>query len=149
MELKIFVKIRFRGNPRGAGEAAAIVEYTDQAGKKHTRKQRIQTENDTKNALLLKISIAAVRLLLKPCEITLYMDSDYLANAYRQGWIEKWQQDGWKRANGKELANAAEWKQFYMLTNIHKIQFAPYGERYNEDLENILGGDDEIHGIKS
>lgn len=149
MEIRIYIKMRFQGNPRGAGEAAAIVEYTNQTGKNHIRKQRTKIEHDTKNALTLKITIAAVRLLLKPCEITLYMDCVYLANAHRQGWVKKWQQDGWKRANGKELANSGEWKQFYMLTEIHKIRFAPYDDRHSKDFESILGGNDEIHGIKS
>lgn len=29
MEVSIYVKSRFRGNPRGAGEAAAVIEYIE------------------------------------------------------------------------------------------------------------------------
>lgn len=140
MEISIFIKSRFRGNPRGAGEAAAIVEFIDRNGKSHIRQQRIRIDHDTKNALALKICNAAMRLLLKPCEITLFIDCEYLTNAHRQGWVKKWQQDGWKRANGKPPANIEDWKQFLMLTEIHKIEFAAYDDRHDAEIEKLLGG---------
>lgn len=144
MEVSIYIKSRFRGNPRGAGNAAAVVEYIDGAGKSHTRKQQIRIEHNTRNALHLKISIAAMRLLLKPCNITIFIDCDYMANACRFGWLEKWQQDGWKKANGKPPANVEDWKQFYMLTEIHKVDFMQYDSRHDEELEGIL--EHEVHG---
>ena len=80
MEVGIYVKCHFRGNPRGAGEAAAVIEYIDGTGKSHTRKQQIRIEHDTKNALNLKICITAMRILLKPCHITIYTACDYMGN---------------------------------------------------------------------
>lgn len=84
MEVGIYVKCHFRGNPRGAGEAAAVIEYIDGTGKSHTRKQQIRIEHDTKNALNLKICIAAMRILLKPCHITIYTACDYMGTP--AGW---------------------------------------------------------------
>ena len=140
MEVSIYIKCRFRGNPRGAGEAAAVIEYIDKDSNTHNRQQRIEIEKDTKNALYLKICNAAMRLLLKPCNITIFIDCDYMANACRLGWVQKWQQDGWKKANGKPPANVEDWKGFYILTQIHTVTFEPYNEKYNEELEEILGG---------
>lgn len=140
MEVSIYIKCRFRGNPRGAGEAAAVIEYIDKGSNTHNRQQRIEIEKDTKNALYLKICNAAMRLLLKPCSITIFIDCDYMANACRLGWLQKWQQDGWKKANGKPPANVEDWKGFYILTQIHTVTFEPYNEKYNEELEEILGG---------
>lgn len=138
MEVGIYVKSRFRGNPRGAGEAAAVIEYIDGAGKSHIRKQRIQIEHDTKNALNLKVCIAAMRILLKPCHITIFIDCDYMGNACRLGWVGKWQQDGWKKANGKPPANVEDWKQFFMLTRIHTVAFTEYDSRHDEALERMF-----------
>lgn len=140
MEVSIYIKCCFRGNPRGAGEAAAIIEYIDKSSNTHNRQQRIEIEKDTKNALYLKICNAAMRLLLKPCSITIFIDCDYMANACRLGWLQKWQQDGWKKANGKPPANVEDWKGFYILTQIHTVTFEPYNKKYNEELEEILGG---------
>lgn len=55
MNVSIYIKSSFRGNPRGAGEAAAVIEFIDKQGKSHKRQQRTQIEADTKNALHLKI----------------------------------------------------------------------------------------------
>lgn len=149
MNVSIYIKSSFRGNPRGAGEAAAVIEFIDKQGKSHKRQQRTRIEADTKNALHLKICIAAMRVLLKPCDITVFIDCDYMANACRLGWLDKWQQDGWKKANGKPPANVEEWKQFYMLMQIHTATFEKYNDRYDTELEKIIGGENEVHGIES
>lgn len=140
MEVGIYIKCYFKGNPRGPGKAAAVVEYINGAGKSYIRDRQIQIANDTKNALLLKACIAAVRILLKSCRITIFVDCDYVKNTYKKGWLETWKRDGWKKANGDPPANVEEWKQFYMLTRIHDIAFAAYNSRHDERLERILKG---------
>lgn len=136
-EVGIYIKSRFRGNPRGAGVAAAVIEYIDRAGESHIRKQQAWVGHGTKNALHLKISIAAMRML-KPCHITIHMDCDYMGNIWRLGLLGKWQQDGWKKANGKPPANAEGWKQFFMVAQTHTIVFAAYDSRHDEELEGLL-----------
>lgn len=37
MNVSIYIKSSFRGNPRGAGEAAAVIEFIDKQGKSHKR----------------------------------------------------------------------------------------------------------------
>jgi ribonuclease HI len=140
LKVSIYIKSHFKGNPRGAGEAAAIIEFISGSGKAHYRQHRIENKNDTKNALLLRICIHSLRTLLKPCEAVIYTDCEYIKNAFSMGWLEKWQQDGWKRATGKPPANVEEWKQIYMLTQIHKVRFEPYGSRYDAELDNLLKG---------
>ena len=138
MEVGIYVKSRFRGNPRGAGEAAAVIEYIDGTGKSHIRKQQIRIEQDTKNALNLKICIAAMRILLKPCHVTIYTDCEYIRNICQLGWLKKWQQEKWKKADGKPPANVEDWKQFFMLEQIHTIVLTKYVSRHDEALERMF-----------
>lgn len=149
LKVGIYVKSQFRGNPRGTGEAVAIIEYADSSGKIHTRKQQIWIEHDTRNALNLKICITAMRILLKPCHITIYTACDYIGNACRLGWVEKWQQDGWKKANGKPPANVEDWKQFFMLMQIHTVVFAEYSNRYDKELKRLLERKHGLHGIEN
>lgn len=139
MKVSIYIKCHFSGNQRSAGKAAAVIEFIDRQGKIHMRQQQIQIEEVTKNALYLKICIAAMRLLLKSCNIKIFIDCDYMANACKVGWLEKWQKNGWKKANGKLLANVQDWKQFYMLTQIHTVVFEKYNNCYEIKLEEILG----------
>jgi ribonuclease HI len=144
LKVSIYIKSHFRGNPKGAGEAAAIIEFISGSGKTYYRKHQIKVDNDTKNALILRICIHTLRTLLKPCEAIIHTDCEYIKNAFYMGWLEKWQQDDWKRATGKPPANVEEWKQLYMLTQIHNVQFEPYGSRYDTELDNLLeGGNDD------
>lgn len=140
MEVGIYIKCRSKENPRGAGEAAAVIEYVDRAGKSHIRGQHIQEGDGTKNSLSLKISIAAMRILLKPCHITIHTDCDYMANACKLGWLRQWWKDGWKKANGKPPANVEEWKQFRMLAMIHTVEFAPYDSKFDGQLREMMEG---------
>lgn len=138
MKVDIYILYQSKGNPRGRGEAAAIIEYIDKHGEAHTRQQTATVEHETKNALALKICISALRTLLKPCEATIYIDCEYLSNVHRQRWPEQWQRAGWKRATGKPPANIEDWKQFYMLEEIHEVRIEPYNDRYDEELKKIL-----------
>lgn len=138
MEVGIYIKSCFRGNPRGAGKAAAVIEYVDKSGSIHKRQQWIEIKKDTKNALHLKICNAAMRLLLKPCNVTIFIDCDYMANVCGQGWLESWKRNGWKKADGQLPSNAEEWKGFYILSQIHGITFKPYNPKYDKELEEIL-----------
>lgn len=138
LEVGIYIKSRFRGNPRGPGEAAAVIEYIDREGKSHIRGKRVSIGDGTKNALSLKICIAAMQILIKPCHVTIYIDCDYVGNACRLGWMDKWQQDGWRKANGKPPANVGDWRRLHMLAQLHIVKFAQYDNRHNGCLERIL-----------
>jgi ribonuclease HI len=138
LKVSIYIKSQFRGNPRGAGEAAAVIEYIDKTGSRHVKTVKVEIEEDTKNALALRICITALRSLIKPCEAIIYIDCEYIDNAHRQGWVKKWQQDDWKRANNKPPANLKEWQLFYALSEIHKIEFEKYNDRYDGELEKML-----------
>lgn len=140
MEVSIYIKSRFKGNPKGTGRAAAVIEYISRSGSRHMREQGIRIEDGTRNALSLKICICALRVLVKPCDIIIYIDSSYIRNACRQGLPAKWQQDGWVKADKNPPANLEDWQQFHMLTQIHSIQFKPYTYEHDAGLEGILGG---------
>ena len=138
MKVSIYIKCNFRGNPKGAGEAAAIIEFIGESGNTYNRKHYITVCNDTKNSLLLKACTHTLRTLVKPCEVNISMECGYIDNVLKQGLLRKWQKVGWVKANGKQPANLEEWKQFYMLTMIHNVEIMGTDSKYNDDLEKIL-----------
>lgn len=42
-------------------------------------------------------AIAGLESLKKPCNVTLYSDSQYLVNAINQNWVQKWKENNWLR----------------------------------------------------
>ena len=84
-------------------------------------------------------AVVALEALKKPCQITLFSDSQYLVNAFRQGWLEKWKRNDWYRdVKKKEKAkNVDLWKRLLDAASKHMVYFTwikghnehPYNER--------------------
>lgn len=139
MNVDIYVETRFKGNPRGSGSAGAIIEYVDHKQGVHKKEYLINKDYETKNSLQLMICIQALKGLIKPCNVTIHIDSPYIVNTVSK-WLPEWKQKNWVRANGKEPANVELWKQISMLMLIHNIGFEKYSSKYKEELIRKLEG---------
>ena len=103
------------GNP-GLGGWGAILIYKN-------KEQEISgyEENTTNNKMELTAAIKALERLKEPCEVELYSDSAYLVNAFLEGWLTKWQMNGFKSSNKKPVQNVDLWQKLIELNNTHKI----------------------------
>ena len=104
------------GNP-GPGGWGAILLYKDtirelSGGEEHTTNNRME---------LLGV-ISALSALKEPCEIELYTDSQYIANAINKGWLSGWKAKNWKRKDG-ELKNIDLWQELDKLLITHAVIF--------------------------
>ena len=103
------------GNP-GKGGWGAILFYKDEK-----REISGYEENTTNNKMELTAAIKALERLKEPCEVELYSDSAYLVNAFLEGWLTKWQMNGFRSSNKKLVQNVDLWQKLVELNNIHKI----------------------------
>jgi len=70
----------------------------------------------TNNRMELTAVIEALAALKRPCEIDLYLDSQYV----RQGitaWIGNWKARGWRTADKKPVKNVDLWQQLDALAS--------------------------------
>jgi len=104
------------GNP-GPGGWGAILQYKDIV--REMSGGEILTTN---NRMELLGAISALSSLKEPCEVDLYTDSQYIANAINKGWLVGWKAKNWKRKDG-ELKNIDLWQELDKLLSIHKIKF--------------------------
>lgn len=123
LKVEIKTTVKHKGNPRGAGHAEATVIFIDHKGGRHERKVEVDSKNDTKNALTLTVINDALKILIKPCNVVLQLDNEYIRNCVRNGWLDNWQQREWKKANGKVPANLKLWKTLYISLKIHNVKF--------------------------
>jgi ribonuclease HI len=65
-------------------------------------------EMTTNNRMELKAALQGLLALTRPTTLTIHPDSAYLANAFTQGWLGKWQTNGWKSGN-KPVKNQDLW----------------------------------------
>lgn len=103
------------GNP-GPGGWGAVLLYNE------SRKEISGGETpSTNNRMEIMAAIAAMESLKEACEVDLYSDSAYLVNAFRQGWLENWQRNGWKTSKKQPVENQDLWQRLSQQTKKHKV----------------------------
>ncbi len=131
------------GNP-GAGGWGAVLFY-----KNSMKEMSGFCENTTNNQMELTAAIEALSKLKEPCEVELYSDSAYLVNAFKEGWLEKWQLNGFKSSNKKPVLNANLWQKLIELNNTHKITWNKVkghaDNQYNNRCDQLATGEIAKH----
>lgn len=104
------------GNPGPGGWAAILI-----AGP-HEKEISGGEGETTNNRMELLGVISALELLKRPCEVTLFTDSQYIERAVNEGWLINWKKRGWKRKDG-ELKNPELWRKLDELLAVHAVTF--------------------------
>ena len=71
----------------------------------------------------LKAALEGLAALKEPCRVKLYSDSAYLVNAFRQGWLNNWQRNGWKTIHKKPVENKDLWEALLKIAGKHKVEW--------------------------
>ena len=114
-EVDIYIDGACSKNP-GPGGWAAILIY------KGTKKELYgYAQETTNNRMEVYASIAALRALKQNCRVNIYTDSSYLYNAFQEGWLISWQNNGWKNAKKEPVENQDLWKELLNALKAHKV----------------------------
>jgi ribonuclease HI len=62
----------------------------------------------TNNRMELRAALEGLLALSRPTTLTIHPDSAYLASAFTEGWLAKWQSNGWKSGK-KPVKNQDLW----------------------------------------
>lgn len=105
------------GNP-GLGGYCSILIYNG------IEKVISGSENSTtNNRMEILAVIRGLEALKEKCHVEVYSDSQYVVDAFNQGWIISWQENGWKTASKKEVKNPDLWSRLLELINLHEVVF--------------------------
>ncbi len=78
----------------------------------------------TNNRMEMMAAIVALRQFESRVEpIQLFSDSSYLVNGIKKGWVKKWQLNGWKKSDGKDVLNIDLWQELIRLTANGNVRF--------------------------
>ena len=105
------------GNPGPGGYAAILTSGKNQ------KELSGGFNKTTNNRMELMAAIKGLESLKDPCDVTLYSDSQYLVKSMTQGWVQKWQANGWKRNKKDPALNVDLWKQILDLCAKHEVSF--------------------------
>ncbi|WP_313298841.1 ribonuclease HI [Diaphorobacter sp.] len=78
----------------------------------------------TNNRMELLAVIEALTALKRPCEVTLYLDSQYVRKGITE-WIQGWKKKNWRTASGSPVKNVELWQRLDELASNtgHKIDW--------------------------
>lgn len=105
------------GNP-GNGGYASILVYN--GAEKIISGFEAETTN---NRMELLAVIKGLEALKGKCEVNVYSDSQYVVDAFNEGWINSWTKNGFKTSNNKEVKNVDLWKRLIELVSMHEVTF--------------------------
>ena len=115
-KVEIYTDGACRGNP-GPGGWGALLMYGD------SEKELCGgVPETTNNRMELTAAIEALRALKRPCELTLYTDSQYVRKGILE-WIKGWKARGWKTAAKKPVKNDDLWKALDEQVSRHQIKW--------------------------
>jgi len=95
----------------------------------------------TNNRMELLAAINGLEAIKKPAQVTIYTDSQYLANAFNKHWVDNWQRNGWRTADKKPVQNRELWERLIPLCRRFSVEFTwvrgHAGNAFNERCDAL------------
>lgn len=115
-KVEIYADGACKGNPGRGGWGALLIAGAH-------RKEIFGGEAETtNNRMELRAVIEALNLLKRPCDITVFTDSQYVQKGISE-WIHGWKQRGWKTASREPVKNADLWQLLDEAQARHRIEW--------------------------
>ena len=110
------------GNGRGDARGGWAAIHVHSSG---VRELSGAESNATNQRMELRAAIEALKALTAPTQVTLYSDSTYVVNCFRDRWYEAWRQNGWRNKKKHPIANRELWEELLELVEArgHAVDF--------------------------
>lgn len=95
-KVNIYIDVMFRGRANnGTGAYTAVLEYIDTDNIPHTKEMIQGILNTTKNRTSMIACIDALIRFKRPCDITIYINNNYVVQSINQEYSKVKNQDLW------------------------------------------------------
>jgi ribonuclease HI len=94
-------------------------------------------QETTINALYLHAATQALEALTRPCQVTAYTTSHYLARGAGE-WVDQWRSSGWRTKGGESVKNREDWEALLEATRGHQVTWQAVTQKGGETLPRDL-----------
>ena len=115
------------------------MHFVDKSGKEHVQGDEKSTDGKGSYLVLntencLRALIEAVSILKVNCvlDIRLEENNAMIVEAFTQGWVKTWVENGWKNSKGKNVRCKELWEKLVELLQKHAYKFG-----YIEEQKNV------------
>lgn len=117
-----------RGNP-GPGGYGIVLKSNGYPPKELSQGYRHTTNNRME---LMAVIVALEALKFENCDVTVFTDSKYVAEAVEKGWVFSWEKARFKKKKNPDL-----WIRFLNIFRKHRIKFI-WIKGHNNNAENEI-----------
>jgi ribonuclease HI len=115
------------GNPGPGGYGLVMI-----SGKHRLEKSQGFKLTTNNRMELLAVIVGLESLRLPVCNVTVYTDSRYVADAVEKGWLFQWESKGFKNKKNPDL-----WTRFLKVFRQHKVRFV-WIKGHDNNTENEI-----------
>lgn len=103
----------------------------------------------TNNRMELTGVVRGLEALRRPCRVRIHVDSSYVKNAFTNGWIARWQRNGWMTAEKQPVKNRELWTELAAEVARHEIEWVKVaghaGVELNERVDQLACAERDRH----
>ncbi len=95
----------------------------------------------TNNRMEMMAVIKGLQCLTRPVVLKIVTDSQYVKNAFTQGWFDQWRRNNWRTSSKSPVKNQDLWLELYALLSKHQVEWewvkGHSGDKYNEKCDTL------------
>ncbi len=146
-EVELWTDGACSGNPGPGGWAALLRTGT------HERVLSGGEPETTSNRMELTSVIHGLRALKRPCRVRVHVDSSYVKNAFTNGWLTRWQRNGWVSSEKQPVKNRELWQELLVAVARHEIEWVKVlghnGVELNERVDCLACAERDRHAQRA
>jgi ribonuclease HI len=146
-EVELWTDGACSGNPGPGGWAALL---------RTGRYERVLSGGEamtTNNRMELTGVVRGLNALTRPCRVRIHTDSSYVKNAFTDGWLVRWQRNGWITLDKRPVKNRELWQELLIETARHEIEWIKVaghaGVELNERVDRLACAARDHHAQRS
>jgi ribonuclease HI len=136
------------GNPGPGGWAFVLVARAPDGTIAKRLERHGGEDATTNNRMEMTAALQGLRALTRPTTVAVFVDSAYLAGAFLEGWLVKWQGNGWKSGR-KPVKNQDLWGALLEAVAPHTVAWERVkghaGSELNERCDQLAVYERDIH----
>lgn len=118
---EVSIYIHTLGNIRPSTGYWSYVLETIVNEKEETKHDFGEESNATLHVLHMMALFRALERLKKPCHVTVYTDSNYIAGIINDNLLDVWEDNDWRNSKGKPVKHMEIWKEIWKKSMEHEI----------------------------
>lgn len=131
MKVTIYIETSFKGPAVKEGSYLSILEFITSKGETITKTIYEEKEKTTFNQLVIMAAVKSL-MALKPCEVEIVTDCQFVINTIVAGRLKKWREEGWTSPKkNKEL-----WKS--LAKEINRMEKVNFKYMKNHSYKNYM-----------